>query len=120
MLGAVKFDYKLLLLWHLNQISRISTRYVEKELSGQKIDPDKEYNRGIVTLKAFLTPYLDTEFEKQEKKICEKGYKEMDYLDWSELLGALICLLDRKQWLVIEDVIAEDDEDMYEAVDPDA
>lgn len=107
----IKFDYKLLLLWHINEISKISARYFEREISGLVVDPDKEYKRSVYTLRNILKPYLDDEYYEEEEKLKANGFERMSFMDWSDLLGQLMVLLNRKQWLVNEDLSGEDDDE---------
>jgi len=109
-MNIVKFDYKLMLLWHLNQISKISSRYFERQLGDVMVDPDKEYKRSVITMRSFLTPYLDNDYRQAEAPFKKKGFGNLDFVDWAELLGELMCLLERKQWLMQEDVTAEDED----------
>mgnify|MGYP007070558883 FL=1 len=106
----VKFDYKLLLLWHINEISHISSKYFEREAGGQIVDPDKEYKRSVYTLRNILKPYLDDAYLVQERDLMKDGMERMTFKNWSDLLGELMCLLNRKQWLVNEDLSGEDDD----------
>lgn len=116
--SVVKFDYKLLLLWHINEISKISSKYFERELGGQVVDPDKEYKRSVYTLRNILLPYLDTEYMAEERKLMSIGMERMGFKEWADLLGQLMCLLNRKQWLVNEDLVGEDEDDeMTEDID---
>ena len=113
-----KFDFKLLLLWHLEEISKVSSKFIERTMGGTVSDPDKEYKRAVLTLEAFLEPYLDDEYKNDKKAIFgTEKIEGFDFIVWAKILGSLMKLLDRKQWLIVEDKTAEDTDEEQEDAD---
>lgn len=114
-LKRIEFDFKLLLLQHLNNISRLVSIAVIPKLqtSAEGLDPDYiiQTVEKIITenlllsvnmLESLLLPYRDDEFSKELDNIGRLNSN--DYFKiriWSiDKLGILMKLMDRKDLLL--------------------
>ena len=105
-----KFDYKMLMLWHLNEISKISATYFEREVGGRLNDPDQEYKRSIITLWAFLYPYIKNDADWKDKiKVDKAALEKMGFFDMAMFMADLLCFMKSQNWLLIDSIDVHDE-----------
>lgn len=108
MKGGKNIGYVELLLFHLNRISKISTTLPEKVDSSAMSMHEDEFVLSVLVAEAFLTPYIDEEYEEAREKIDneygEKG-RLGGYIYALKLLREMMKLKRRKGLLLEESIM---------------